>query len=366
MRADAEPSEWPARYLWLDAVWAGFALLNLGAMLAVPTWETVPFHFIWVSLTLLYGFRVWRPETTGWVLTAVVTTTGVILYHEVQEGFQPPDELTEVPLMAAMFLAMVWHARRRLVAIDRERDASEANRRLLERQRQFVQDASHELRTPITIALGHAELVARSGGDPEVAEDVRIVVDELARLRRLADRLLLLATVEEPGFLVVSPTELAPLVSVVMERWSLTDRDWRLEHLDDATVPADADRLAMALDALVENAVKRTSPGDEIRLAVRNRGDHVAIVVADSGPGISPEMLGRIFDRFARLDPGRSRDGGGVGLGLPIVKAIAEAHGGGVRVSSAVGRGSTFEIDLPLDPGGAMADPPGPVLPLRG
>jgi signal transduction histidine kinase len=341
--------EWPLRRLrWLEVAWAGFALANLGAMLLLPTWETVPFHFIWVSLTLVYGFRVWDLERTGWVLAVVVATTGVVLVHEVSASFQPPDELTEVPLMAAVFLAMVWHARRRVVAMEREHQTSEANRRLLERQRQFVQDASHELRTPITIAMGHAELLARESREPEFAEDAGIIVDELVRLRRLADRLLLLASSADPDFLTRSPVAVQRLLADACRSWAPTDRRWVLENSVPATVLADRDRLGLALDALIENAVKQTEPGDEIRLSARRGGDRVVIAVADSGPGIAPKQLEPIFDRFARLDVSRSRDRGGVGLGLAIVKAIAEAHGGSVQVRSTLGQGSVFEILLPL------------------
>jgi two-component system OmpR family sensor kinase len=341
--------EWPLhRLAWLEVVWVVFALANLGAMWLVPTWETVPFHFIWVSLTLVYGYRVWDLERTGWVLTVVVATTGAVLLHEVAESFQPPDELTEVPLMAAVFLAMVWHARRRVVAMERERQASEASRRLLERQRQFVQDASHELRTPITIAMGHADLVARESRDPELAEDAGIVVDELLRLRRIADRLLLLASSADPDFLSRSPIAVERLLAEAGSRWAPAGRRFVLEDGLAVMVVGDPDRLGTALDALIENAVKQTEPGDEIHLAARREGDLVAIAVADSGPGIAPDQLHPIFDRFARLDIGRSRDRGGVGLGLAIVKAIAEAHGGSVGVRSALGRGSVFEIMLPL------------------
>jgi signal transduction histidine kinase len=340
---------WSLRRLTLlEVAWAGFTLANLGAMWLLPTWETVPFHFIWVSLTLLYGYRVWSFERTGWVLAVVIATTGVVLTHEVSESFQPPDELTEVPLMAAMFMAMVWHARRRVVAMERERRASEANRRLLERQRQFVQDASHELRTPITIAMGHAELLARESGDPELAEDAGIVVDELRRLHRLADRLLLLASSADPDFLTRTPTAVERLLAEVRDRWARSQRRWVLDNGAAATVLADPDRLGTALDALIENAVKQTGPGDEIRLSGRLEGDRVVLAVADSGPGIDPDRLELIFDRFTRLDVGRSRDRGGVGLGLAIVKAIAEAHGGSVQVRSALGQGSVFEILLPL------------------
>ncbi len=340
---------WPVRrFAWLEIAWAGFALANLGAMWLVPTWETVPFHFIWVSLTLVYGYRVWDAERTGWVLAVVVAATGAVLVQEVSQSFQPPDELTEVPLMAAMFLAMVWHARRRVAAMEHEHEVSEANRRLLERQRQFVQDASHELRTPITIAIGHAELLARENQSPELAEDTGIIVDELLRLQRLADRLLLLASSADPDFLTRSPILVERLLAEACSRWAPTERRWTLDSSVTAVVLADPDRLGTALDALIENAVKQTSPGDEIRLGARRQGDRLVIAVADSGPGIAPTQLDRIFERFARLDVGRSRDRGGVGLGLAIVKAVADAHGGSVHVRSTVGQGSVFEILLPL------------------
>jgi signal transduction histidine kinase len=341
--------EWPLRrFAWLDVVWVGFALANLVAMWLLPTWETVPFHFIWVSLTIVYGFRVWSQATTESVLFFVVLLTGAVLAVEVWHGAQPQDELTEVPLMALMFLAMVWHAQRRLAATDDLRRVSQENLRLLQRGHQFIQDASHELRTPITIALGHAELVARGSRDAELAEDAHIVVDELLHLRRLADRLLLLASSADPGFLTRSPVAIARLLAEARSRWAPTERRWVLENGVAVTVLADPERLGTALDALIENAVKRTGPEDEVRLGARREGDRVAITVADSGPGIAVEQLERIFDRFARLDTARSRDGGGVGLGLAIVKAIAEAHGGSVQVQSTLGQGSVFEILLPL------------------
>jgi two-component system OmpR family sensor kinase len=176
---------------WLDVAWVVFAIANLVAMALVPKWETIPFHFIWVSLTIVYGYRVWGSLQTGMALTAVVVTTGVLLVYDVLRQGELVDELTEVPLMGAMFLAMVWHAQRRRSAMEDLRRVSDANLRLLQRERQFVQDASHELRTPITVALGHAELVERASRELELAEDSRIVIDELVRLRRLADRLLL-------------------------------------------------------------------------------------------------------------------------------------------------------------------------------
>src|ERR671931_1441051 len=110
--------EWPARRLhWIDVAWVLFSLANLGGMFLFASWETVPFHFIWVSLTIVYGFRVWSLRPTIWTLAAVMVTTGTFIYIDFQRGAQPIDEITEVPLMSAMFLAMVWHARRRLAAM---------------------------------------------------------------------------------------------------------------------------------------------------------------------------------------------------------------------------------------------------------
>jgi signal transduction histidine kinase len=335
---------------WVDLAWLAFAAANLVAMALVPRWETVPFHFIWVSLTIVYGYRVWGASKTVLVLGAVVVSTGALLVYDVLREGELADELTEVPLMGAMFLAMVWHAQRRRSAMEGLRQVSDANLRLLHRERQFIQDASHELRTPITVALGHAELVERASREPEVAEDARIVVDELQRLRRLADRLLLLATSEDPDFLSRAPIEVEQLLHAILHRWAPVDRRWRLGPTEPATVVADADRLELAVDALVENAVKHTGPGDEIRLGTRRQDDLVAIVVTDSGAGMPPDRLNGVFQRFARLDQARSRDLGGVGLGLAIVKAITQAHGGTVAVQSTPGRGSIFQLLLPLMP----------------
>ena len=341
-------ADWPFRKYWIDIAWGAFACLNLLGMLTFGTWETVPFHFIWVSVTLLYGFRVWKVRSTAWTLAAVMLSTATFILIDVSRGVQPLDEITEVPLMAAMFVAMVWHARRRLSAMEELQRISEANLALLERERRFIQDASHELRTPITVALGHAELIQRQAGDELLARDVSVVADELHRLRRLSDRLLVLAAAEHPGFLHRSEVDLEPLIVETVRRWSPTPRRWALGETDEATVDADLDRLQLALDALIENAVKHTGPEDSIELALSRRGDLAVVVVTDTGSGIPPDVLDRIFDRFARADPARNRDRGGVGLGLSLVRAIAEAHHGSVRVRSTLGRGSSFELRLPL------------------
>ena len=293
------------------------------------------------------------------LLGVIILATTVLLAVDIASGAQPLDEITEVPLMSAMFLAMVWHARRRLSVMEQMKRVSDANLRLLERERRFIQNASHELRTPITVAIGHAELLQRSSDPTRMAADARVVLDELMRLRRLSDRLLLLAAADDPDFLHKKPIEVEPVLVSALQRWSPTPRQWRLGTTDEAMVDADADRLALAIDALVENAVKHTTPDDWIELSVR-RNHKVEITVADSGTGIEPGDLDRIFERFARSDITRARDSEGLGLGLPIVKTIAEAHGGTLSVRSDVGKGTELTISLPLAVGvgeGAKGSP---------
>jgi signal transduction histidine kinase len=339
-----------------------FSIVNLAAMAVFPDWETVPFHFIWVSLTVLYGFRVWSTRPTLGVLAVVMGTTGFFIALEYRNGFQPLDELTEVPLMAAMFIAMVWHARRRLTAMEETERVSMENLKLLERERQFVQDASHELRTPITVALGHAELIQRRATDPTVVEDAEIIADELLRLRRLVNGLLLLAGTGDPNQLHREPVDVGELAADAVHRWAAQPRQWSFDGTDDALIVGDVDRLAVALDALIENAVQYTQDGDLIEIHVRRRWDRVEITVRDSGEGIEPQDLDRVFDRFARADPSRSRHTGGFGLGLSIVRAIVEAHGGTVAAQSRAGDGSTFRIELPAATN--RRPPPGSVLML--
>ena len=339
--------KWPNRERWIDVGWVLFSIANLVAMVLFREWETVPFHFIWVSLTLLYGFRVWRPRPTVGVLAVVIASTALLIWIDVQGGDQPLEELTEVPLMAAMFVAMVWHARRRLAGTEEIERISDANARLLESERRFVQDASHELRTPITVALGHVNLIQRVDVDPMIREDVVVIADELMRLRRLADRLLLLAGTEDPDFLSPRLVDLEAIVMDAVRRWTATPRRWRLGGAEESIVLVDPERLTVALDALIENAVNHTTEEDTIEVGVRRSNDRVVLSVYDTGSGIPAADLDRIFARFARAEPGRSRHTGGAGLGLSIVTAIARAHGGSVSVESTEGIGTTFEISIP-------------------
>jgi len=350
---------WPFRPALLDAVWAAFSVVNLIAIFAFEGWETVPFHFIWISFTLLYGFRTWAARPTLTVLGVVMATTAVAIGLDVARGTEPFAELTEVPLMAAMFLAMVWHARRKLTAEQESRRVGEENARLLATQRRFLQDASHQLRTPITIALGHAELLAGDLTGHQEGHDIEVVLGELNRLRRIAERLLVIAAAEGPEFLQREAVELDSFTMEILRRWRPTaDRRWQLGRLDKVTVQADRERLGLAVDALLENAVRHTASGDVIKLSVVavGYGLPVRMIVADSGQGIPEGLLRHVFDRFRSGDNAPTR---GTGLGLALVSAVARAHGGDVVVNSTPGQGSEFELLLPA-PAGPLALMPGP------
>ena len=322
----------------VEVAWATFAAANLVAMALLPGWETIPFHFIWISLTLVYGFRVWRPAATNLTLAVVIAASGALILQDAFIGEQLWGELFEVPLMSAMFLAMVWHARRRVAALAVVESQAA-------RQERFLHDASHELRTPVTIARGHLEVLRRANGKP--APEIDVALDELQRIEQILERLLLLAKADQPDFVVLEEIDLEPFLEDVFIRWSeVAPRAWRLGRVTDGLLKVDPEGLRCALDALLENAVKYTDPGDEISLRSMRSGSGVLIEIEDGGCGIPADALGQIWDRFARADAARSRTHGGVGLGLAIVDAIAKAHDGRCSVRVAEGK-TTFALFLP-------------------
>ena len=337
---------------WLVLTWGAFAVANFFVMTKLPRWETIPFHFIWVSLTLLYGFTVLPTPVTVGILAAVVVGTGIGIGYDVSQGTQPWDEIAEVPLMSAMFLAMVWHAHRRRAALALAREEAAQRQEMLVRQERFVHDASHELKTPVTIARGHLELyrLAKDSDAPELD----VALDELQRVEHIIERLLALAKAgQSPA--ATQHIDAETFLEDVFMRWSdVAPRAWRLGPLAAGTLVADVEALRIALDALLENAVEYTDPTAAIEIRSRTTGGELVIDVADEGCGISPAALDRIFERFARVDAARSRADGGVGLGLAIVAATVKAAGGRCTVESSE-RGSVFTLWLPgFEPAAAV------------
>jgi signal transduction histidine kinase len=216
-------------------------------------------------------------------------------------------------------------------------------------QRRFVDDAGHELRTPITIISGHLELLGESPDPDELKETIAIVTDELDRMTRMVDDLLILAKLERPDLLTLEPIDVAPLTETLRAKaGALGDRAWRVDAVASGRIVADRQRLTQAVMQLAQNATQHTGPGDVIALGSAAQHGEARFWVRDTGTGIGRDDQERIFERFARATGSRRRSEG-AGLGLAIVKAIAEAHQGRVELSSRPGHGSTFTIVIPCD-----------------
>jgi signal transduction histidine kinase len=220
-------------------------------------------------------------------------------------------------------------------------------------QRQFVADASHELRNPLAIIRTNVDVaLADPRADPEDLRHTIVVVKRASdRMARLVDDLLALARRQEPT-LEHEPVDLGAAVAEASDDF-VVPAAARNIVLDRAIAPGvvvtgDRDALKRAVANLLENAVRLAPGGSRIRLATGSEGDQAWIAVADEGPGIAPEDQPHVFDRFWRADKGRSRADGGTGLGLAIVRQIAEGHGGQIRLRSKVGVGSSFVIWLPV------------------
>jgi two-component system OmpR family sensor kinase len=212
-------------------------------------------------------------------------------------------------------------------------------------QRQFLDDAGHELKTPLTVVRGHLELL--DGDDPEELAQTRdLLLDEVDRMSRLVGDLMLLAKSRRPDFLVLSEVELTPLTqSVVAKASALGDRDWQLDAMARGRAVLDEQRVTQALLQLADNAVKHTDTGTVVAIGSASDDDEVRLWVRDTGDGIPPEDRAAVVERFGRSHVRAGDDG--FGLGLSIVSAIAEAHGGTVRITDAEPRGARVEIALP-------------------
>ena len=218
-------------------------------------------------------------------------------------------------------------------------------------QREFIRDVSHELRTPIAVSRGHLELLAGGHvtGDEERRATIALVTGELDRMNRFVFDLLLLAKAESPSFLELETVPLDEFVAELIAKARATaDREWRHGEDSPVSIVADHQRLTQAVMNLVGNAVEHTEPEDEIEIGAAVNGGEVTIWVRDSGVGIPASEQRQIFTRFSR-GGGSSRRYEGTGIGLAIVRAIAEAHGGRVRVTSRPGEGARFDLVLPIE-----------------
>ena len=219
--------------------------------------------------------------------------------------------------------------------------------RAFKRQRDFVSDASHELRTPLTVLRAQVELLDRETDERARHEGTTTLLRRLDELDRLVGDMLTLASAEAGGLVRPQPIDLGDFFEDVRRDLPLFgERDFHVEAVD-GVLDADPDRLTQVLRNLVRNAVAHTAPGDRVEVLARAHHGSLELSVRDSGPGIPPEQLDHLFERFYRGDDSRARDSGGSGLGLAIARAIVEAHGGRIWAESPPGGGAIFHIELP-------------------
>ena len=220
------------------------------------------------------------------------------------------------------------------------------------RLRRFIADASHELRTPLTSIRGYSEMLRRgaerSPQDSSVAR--RRIEEESVRMSVMVDDMLVLARLGQGRPLERTPVDLQAVAedAVADARAVAPQREITLDAPQPVVVTGDDTRLRQVMGNLVRNAIVHTPTDSPIEVAVNTSDGAAVMKVADHGPGLKPEEASRIFEPFYRADPSRSRDSGGVGLGLSIVSAVTTAHGGKVRVVDTPGGGATFEVELPL------------------
>ncbi|WP_204937983.1 sensor histidine kinase [Microbacterium keratanolyticum] len=265
--------------------------------------------------------------------------------HRVAQSISEHDLTTRVPVEGTDDIAAV------ATTFNQMLDRLE---RLHATQQQFVDDAGHELRTPITVVRGQLELLS---DDPEErAETLRLVNDELSRMSRIVTDLLVLARAQQPDFVRIAGCDVATLtLDIEAKAQALGDRRWQLMEVAEGTVRLDPQRVTQAVLQLAANAVQVTNDGDRIRIGSRFEGAgmdrRLQLWVQDTGPGVAPDDAERIFERFvrggARADTNGPTPRSGSGLGLAIVRAITDGHGGAAWVDSVFGEGATFGIDLP-------------------
>lgn len=318
-------------------------------------------HFLW-TLAALVPLALLLAGTGGWLLA--------------RRALRPVDQMTRTARRIE-----AEHLGKRLEGAEVDDELGRLARTLNEmlarleaafaQVRRFSADASHELKTPLTVLKGEIEVALRSPRDPaEYQRVLASILEEVESMARLVDDLLLLSRADAGALrLDLGPVELDRLVEEVAKEGEVLARgkqvQVRIAGIEPLVVRGDGQRLKQLLRNLVDNGVKYTPAGGQVTLGLRVAsrevsspssqlpeapGPWVELSVRDTGVGISPEALPRIFERFYRADPARSRETGGAGLGLCIARTIAEAHGGTIEVESAPGAGSTFTLRLPLAP----------------
>ncbi len=296
-------------------------LLGVLAALAVATWLIIK--------------RDLRP------LETMAVTADAIAAGDLTRRVQPAEPRTEVGRLGLSLNTMLA----RIEEAFAERAATE------DKLRRFLADASHELRTPLTSIRGYSEMFERAKDDPEDLDlAMRRIEEESKRMGLMVEELLVLARLGESREPERAPVDFACVVSDAVSdaRAASPRRDIGLETVETADVLGDDHQLRQVAANLLSNAVRHTPEEAAIRVRLTAGDGHAALAVADDGPGLEPAVAAKVFEPFFRADESRARETGGAGLGLAIVAAIVEAHGGAVRLDTSPGAGATFTVTLPL------------------
>jgi two-component system OmpR family sensor kinase len=285
-------------------------------------------------LAALAALALWIIRVGLRPLRAIEATAAAITAGDLSRRVEHPDAQTEVGRVGSALNAML--------------DQIEASDRRL---RRFVADASHELRTPLAAVRAYAELFSRgAAARPEdLQRSMTGITREAERMTLLVDDLLLLARLDEGRPLEREPVDLAAVTREAVDAARVVEPQRPIElSVEPATVTGDEARLRQVLDNLLANARAHTPAGTRVSVSLRPNDGRAELTVADHGPGLSDEQATRAFERFYRADSSRTRASGGSGLGLSIVSAVIEAHGGAAEVRPTPGGGATFVVTLPL------------------
>ena len=296
------------------------------------------------ALGAIAGLGLWVVRLGLRPLREIEATAATIAAGDLSQRVERAEPKTEVGRLGLSLNAM-------LAQIEAAFTARERSERRL---RRFVADASHELRTPLAAVRAYAELFGRGAATrPEdLARSMSGIGREAERMSLLVEDLLLLARLDEGRPLEREPVDVADVAGEAVDAARAVEPDRPLElSVEPAVVVGDRDRLRQVVDNLLANVRSHTPPGTPAEVAVARVDGRAELRVSDSGPGLGEEDAAQVFERFYRVDGSRTRASGGVGLGLSIVAAVAQAHGGTAEARPTPGGGATFVVALPLDPG---------------
>lgn len=315
----------------LRIAWGLGALVCVIAMIMYPARDTIPFHLIWIGLSLVYGFAVWRPIELAAMVIVTSAVTGAILIHHSVTGAVHWQEIFEVPLSVVLIVVIAAHIRRRHIALTQLAAVAELDRKQAERRQELMRQISHELRTPITVARGYTELVRERAGDPDTADDTQVVLEELDKLADISRRLITMIQLDARHGR--EPVDLDTALERIVRRWiPAADREWSVRS-PKGQVLANRDRLEAALDCLLDNAVKFTRPGDRIGVTGSIDRQSWTVEVADTGPGMKATS---------------EHPASGTGLGLATVREVVESWEGTVTLRDRDGGGTVATLRFPV------------------